>query len=80
MRTELCDFMVACEVRLKEQDENKGPKGWIHNSTTGLTVRLSKNLEDLANVETRDEYLSALKDIANYAMMLYDRDVKGLKQ
>jgi NTP pyrophosphatase (non-canonical NTP hydrolase) len=77
-RESINTFAVAMETKLRIKDDDLGTNGWLHDETSieFLVDRLKEEVEELLEV-FNDCKPNSMKeeciDVANFAMMIYDR-------
>ena len=70
MRPEVRDFAEAMEDKLRIND-SKG--GWLECDLTYLKERLEDEVGELLRADTDEDICDECCDVANFAMMIYDR-------
>lgn len=73
IRPEIQKFAEAMENKLRKHDEERGETGWRGEGFAYLLDRLEDEVDELKNIETDIDEKEECVDIANFAMMIFDR-------
>lgn len=74
LRRAIVQFAEAMEQKLRKHDEKRGVEGWLNpEMTTGYLYK--RLIQELNEYDSSGDYKEMI-DVANIAMMIYDRGVQ----
>lgn len=76
MRESIEKFAEAMEKKLQQHDQDRGKLGWIVDPSCTLEYLLGRLKDEIIEYEESEDH-SEMIDIANFAMMIWDREEFG---